>query len=101
MNKQTETESYVENLQMAGEIHQHVAHATIRIGEIQIRGVKIWRAKNGRLFTHWPSFKLGFGWEDVIELPAELRTDIEADVISAYKDERKRAAKEEKERKKS
>jgi len=87
MSNQSEAEErgYVEDIRLAQEIDQHVAHATIKIGDIQIRGVKIWRTKNGRLYTHWPSFKEGYRWEDVIEMPADLRADIEADVISAYK----------------
>ena len=93
-----ESTSYVESLVLTQEIPQHVAHVTVKVGNITVNGLKIWRAKNGRIYVHWPSFKQGFSWEDVVKLDPDLRSDIEADVISAYKDERKRAAKEAKEK---
>ena len=93
-----ESASYVESLVLTQEIPQHVAHVSIRIGDLKISGLKIWRAKNGRIYLHWPSFKSDWRWLEVVELDPDLRSDIEADVISAYKDERKRAAKEAKEK---
>jgi hypothetical protein len=93
MPTDTQTYEYVERIQLAEEIEKKVAWASIRIGELLIHGVAVWRAGNGRLRVLFPSFRLGVGWADTIELPAELRSQVEAEVISVYK-EAKAAAKE-------
>jgi hypothetical protein len=80
-----QTHGYVERIQLGDEIEKKVAWASIRVGEVLIHGVAVWRAGNGRLRVFFPGYKLGIGWADTIELPAELRSEIEADVISAYK----------------
>jgi hypothetical protein len=79
------TSSYVEHIALAQEMEHRIALATLRIGEVTIRGVAVWRSRNGRLRVYFPSYKLGSGWDEVISLPEDLRTRIEADVIAAYK----------------
>jgi hypothetical protein len=79
------TSSYVEHIALAQEMEHRIALATLRIGEVTIRGVAVWRSRNGRLRVYFPSYKLGSGWDEVISLPEDLRTQIEADVIAAYK----------------
>ena len=85
MPTETQKHGYVERIQLAQEIDKKVAWASIRIGDVLIRGIAVWQARNGRLRVFFPSYKLGFGWAETVELPAELRSEIEADVISAYK----------------
>ncbi len=98
MNKTTETESYVENLWMAEEIDQHVAHATIKLGDFKIKGLKIWSTWKGSLYVHWPSYKSAWGWKEVVEISPEQRSDVEADVIASYRDRKKQLKKEQKEK---
>lgn len=79
------TNSYVEHISLAQEMEHRIALATIRIGDVTIRGVAVWRSRNGRLRVYFPSYRLDSGWDEAISLPDELRTEIEADIISAYK----------------
>ncbi len=77
--------SYVEHIALAQEMEHRIALVTVHIGDVTIRGVAVWRSRNGRLRVYFPSYRLGSGWDEAISLPDELRTEIEADVISAYK----------------
>jgi hypothetical protein len=77
--------SLVEHIALAQELDHRVALATVRLGDVVIRGVAVWRSRHGKLRVCFPSYKLGEGWEDAIAVPAELRAQVEADVISAYK----------------
>ncbi len=79
------TNSYVEHIALAQEMEHRIAFATVCIGDVTIRGVAVWRSRNGKLRVYFPSYRLGSGWDEAISLPDELRTEIEADVISAYK----------------
>lgn len=88
------TNSLVEQIVLAQEVDHRVALATVRLGEVQIRGVAVWRSKNGKLSVFFPSYRLGSVWVDAIYVPEDLRSEIEADVITAYKNA-KAAAKEE------
>jgi DNA-binding cell septation regulator SpoVG len=85
MPTETRKCDYVERLQLAQEIDKKVAWASVRIGEVLIHGISVWRGGNGGLRVFFPSYKLGLGLDDAVELPAELRSQVEADVISAYK----------------
>jgi hypothetical protein len=89
------TNSYVEDIALAQEMEHRIALATVRIGEVQIRGIAVWRSKNGKLSVFFPSYKLGSVWVDAICVPDELRSEIEADVIAAYKEAKTAAKKEE------
>jgi hypothetical protein len=79
------TESCVEAISLAEDIDKRIALASVRVGDVLIRGVAVWRGRNGRLRVYFPGYKLGTCWDDAIYLPEEIRTQVEADVISAYK----------------
>lgn len=83
MNKTTR--SCVEAITLREDVDHRVAFAAVRIGDVLIRGVTVWRASNGSLRVYFPSYKQGSGFEDAIQLPEVLRTEVEADVIAAYK----------------
>jgi len=85
MTSDVKEKSCVEAVSLAVDMDRRVALATVRIGDVLIKGVSVWRSTNGRLRVYFPSYKLGAGWDDAIYLPEELRSEVEADVISAYK----------------
>jgi hypothetical protein len=91
---ETDSKTCVEDISLAEEIDQRVALATVRLGDVTLRGVAVWRSRNGRLSVFFPSYKRGAGWDDAVGLPSELRSQVDADVIVAYK-EAKAAAKAE------
>jgi hypothetical protein len=74
-----------------------IALATVRLGDVLMRGVAVWRSRHGNLRVYFPSYKLGAGWDEAIYLPEELRTEVEADVISAYKQAKAAARSQDKE----
>jgi hypothetical protein len=82
---ETTEKSCVEAISLAPDMDQRIALATVRLGDVLIRGVAVWRSRYGRLRVYFPSYKLGAGWDEAIYLPDELRTQVEADVIAAYK----------------
>jgi hypothetical protein len=83
-NKSTSV-TCVEQMNLATDVDNRVALATVRIGEVLIRGIAVWRTRQGRLRVLFPSYRLGSGWDEAICLPEEVRSEVEADVISAYK----------------
>ncbi len=95
---QEKGKSYVESLRLADELEKRVALASVRIGDVLIHGVTVWQSGRGRIRVYFPSWKAGYRWEEAIELPNELRAEIETDVISRYKSEKQKAKKAEKER---
>ena len=84
-NIQAEGKSRVESISLAADVDQRIALASVRIGEVLIRGVAVWRSQHGKLRVYFPSYRLGAGWDEAIYLPEELRTEVEADVIAGYK----------------
>jgi len=94
MTNTVEKKTCVETLSLAADLDRRVALASIRIGEILVRGVAVWRSPKGSLRVYFPSYKLGGGYEDAIYLPEELRTEVEADVLAAYRKARSEAKKE-------
>lgn len=84
---------HVERLELAMELERRVALATVRIGEVVIRGVAVWRSSSGRLRVYLPSYRLGAAWDDIVQLPADLRADVEAAVITAFKEAKSHAEK--------
>ena len=78
----------IDQIALAKEIDRKVAIASVRLGELLIRGITVWEGPRGGLRVFLPSFKNGFTWEDHLVLPAELRTEIEASVIAAFKERR-------------
>ncbi len=81
----TENKSCVEAISLAQENERRVAFASARIGDVLIRGIAVWRSPKGHLRVHLPSYRIGAGFDDVIRLPEQLQTQVEVDVISAYK----------------
>jgi hypothetical protein len=89
---------YVEHIRLADELEKRVALATVRLGEVLIHGVTVWQSGRGRIRVYFPSYKTGNRWDEAIELPQELRSEVEADVISAYKAEKHKQKQAEKQR---
>lgn len=88
---QIEEKSCVQGIVLSTEVDRRVALATVRIGEASIRGVAVWKSPHGKLRVFFPSYKVGHGFEEAICLPEDLRSEIEADVIAAYKSAKARA----------
>jgi hypothetical protein len=80
-----EPSTCVESITLMEELDKRVALVTVRLGDVQVRGVAVWRSGNGRLRVHFPGYKLGWSWDDAVHVSDELRSEIEADVIAAYK----------------
>lgn len=94
MTTDVKEKSCVETISLAADMDKRVALATVRLGDVLVRGVAVWRSRQGKLRVYFPSYKLGAGWDEAIYLPEELRTDVEADVIAAYKQAKTAANKE-------
>jgi hypothetical protein len=75
----------VQRIELDTELEKRVGFATVKIGEVSIRGVTVWRTPAGRLRVYFPSYRRSAGFREAIELSPELRAELEADVISAYK----------------
>jgi hypothetical protein len=95
MTTVNEPTTCVESISLMDELEKRVALVTVRLGEVQIRGIAVWRSKNGKLSVFFPSYKLGSSWVDAIYVSEDLRSEIEADVIAAYKAAKAEAKKEE------
>jgi DNA-binding cell septation regulator SpoVG len=81
---------YVERITLASELDKKVACAEIKVGDIIIRGVHVWRSGNGRLRVFFPSYHVvGPVWQDSVVVSAEVRSEIEAELIAAYREQRK------------
>jgi DNA-binding cell septation regulator SpoVG len=80
----------VERVNLAADLDRRVALVTITIADVRIHGIAIWRSSNGRLGVNFPSYRVGPGWEDAIELSPELRTTVEEEVLAAYREAKKK-----------
>jgi hypothetical protein len=89
---------YVEHIRLADELEKRVALATVRVGEVLIHGVTVWQSGRAKIRVYFPSYKAGYRWDEAIELSQELRSEVEADVISAYKAEKHKQKQAEKQR---
>ena len=81
---------YLKSIKLATELDKKVAFAEVRVGNVAVKGITVWRSPNGKLSVFFPSQRIANYWEDTIELPAETRTDIETEVIAAYRKQKKR-----------
>jgi hypothetical protein len=99
MTTDVKEKSCVEAISLAVDMDKRVALATVRLGDVLIRGVAVWRSRQGKLRVYFPNYKLGAGWDEAIYLPEELRTEVEADVISAYRQAKSAATNEDKTKK--
>jgi len=77
--------SHVRGISLATDSDKRVATASIQVGDVLIRGIAVWRSPHGKLCVFFPSYRRGYSFEEAISLPSELRTEIEAEVIAAYK----------------
>lgn len=75
----------VESVELAKDMDKRVVLATVRLGDVVVRGIAVWQGGNGHLRVFFPSYKQGPFFEDAIQLSEDIRTQVEADVISAYK----------------
>ena len=91
MTESTNTPKFVERVRLCADFDRRVALASVRIGEVLIDGVAVWRSSGGKLRVYFPSYKAGYGWVEAINISAVLRSEIEAEVIAAYKDQKKLA----------
>lgn len=81
-----ESNRYVESVTLATERDQKVGFADIKIGDIKVRGITVWRSGNGRMRVFFPSYSTAHRiFADCIDVPSELRSEIEAEVIAAYR----------------
>ena len=92
---ENKADTCVESISLVEHLEKRVALANVRIGDIEIHGVAVWRSRNGHLRVLFPSYRLGTSWDDAIYVPDDLRSQIEADVIAAYKEAKADAKKEE------
>jgi hypothetical protein len=64
---------------------KRVALAAIKIGDLLIRGFSVWELPDGTLSVFFPSYRLADGVrQEFLGVPAELRVEIEAAIISEY-----------------
>jgi hypothetical protein len=84
MRNETQTGSCVESIDLVEHLENRVALASVRVRDVHINGVAVWRSGSGKLCVFFPSYKRSAGWRDA----KSQRTSalIEADVIAAYKD---------------
>jgi hypothetical protein len=81
-----EIKSCVESVDLVRDMDKRVAIATVRLGDVLVRGIVIWRSGNGHLQVFFPGYKQGERfYADAIQVSEDMRTQVEADVISAYK----------------
>jgi hypothetical protein len=58
---------------------------TVALVLITRKYARLWRTPAGRLRVYFPSYRRSAGFDEAIELSPELRAELEADVIAAYK----------------
>ncbi len=80
---------YVSKITLATELDKKVAFADIKVGDVTVRGVAVWRAANGKLSVFLPSQGTRHGFVNIIDLPPEIRSEIDAEVISTYRARKK------------
>lgn len=85
MPNEARTKIQVERIIPATDRDKVVAVADIKVGDVGVRGLKIWKSATGKLSVFFPSHKLGEYWEEYVSFPKELHAEVVAKVISAYK----------------
>ena len=86
----------IEKVELTQDLDKRAALVSVRVGEIVIHGVVVWRGGNGRLRVFFPEHRQTYGYVPTIEMPPELRSEIEAAVIAEYKATKSVAAAREK-----
>lgn len=77
----------IERLDLAENQETRVALLQVRVGWFVIKGLTVWRGRNGRLRVFFPSYK-AYGrdiYHEAIEVPADLRSAIEGLAIRQYR----------------
>lgn len=75
----------VQKIEFISDLEKRVAFASVQIGEVTVNGLAVWRSGNGRLRVFFPSYRRSCGYDEAISLSPDLRTEVEAEVITAYK----------------
>lgn len=76
---------------LADQAPQRMAVASVTIGPVTIHGLVVWRARNGHLRVFWPSYRIPGpcnAYQDTVEIEPDLREQIEAAIIAAYRDKK-------------
>ncbi|MGO9590631.1 MAG: hypothetical protein ACLP3K_11380 [Candidatus Acidiferrales bacterium] len=77
---------YVEKIALAVEREKKVGFADIRIGDIKVRGITVWRSGNGQLRVYFPRYRPEHRmFVDCVDVPPEMRSEIKAEIIAAYR----------------
>lgn len=85
-----EQTKYVHRMTLSTERDKKVGFADIVIGNIAIKGITVWRSPSGKLSVFFPSYNVyGRIWDDCVEVPDDIRSEIEAEVIAAYRAEKR------------
>jgi hypothetical protein len=78
---------YLQRMTLATEIDKRVGFASVKVGDIAINGITVWRSGNGRLSVLFPRYNAGNQiWLDTVEVTPETRAEIDAEVIAAYRE---------------
>lgn len=91
----------IKHVNLAADIDRRTALITVGIGSVRIHGVAIWRSPRGKLSVYFPSFYFGSSRQEAIELPPDLRMEVESQILAAFRDAKKRQKAEEKAREKT
>jgi hypothetical protein len=86
---------FIQSLRLSADWDHREALASVRVGEVIIDGISVWRnPRRGTLRVNFPGYPQGHGqYGEAIELPAELRSEIEEEVLAQYREKKKEAAK--------
>ena len=84
MPNEAKTKIQVEKIVFERDRDKLVAVAEVSVGDMRVRGLRIWKSAKGKLRVFLPSHRLGESWEDVVALPEELRAAAESEVLSTY-----------------
>ena len=84
MPNEAKTKIQVEKIVFERDRDKLVAVAEVSVGDMRVRGLRIWKSAKGKLSVFFPSHKLGEYWEEYVSFPKELHAEVVAKVISAY-----------------
>jgi hypothetical protein len=85
----------IEHVNLAADIDRRAALVTVKIGEVRVHGVEVWRSRYGRLSVRFPVYRAGSVWAEAFEVSDDRRTEIEIEVLAAFREAKKQQAAEE------
>ena len=91
----------IEHVILAVDLDRRAALVTVKVGELRIRGVEVWRSRSGHLSVRFPAYRAGSNWEEAFELSDDRRTEMETEVLAAFRAAMKRERAEAKAREKA